>query len=86
MTVYMGRDSYSANDNMDATHTTVRHLTCRVEGLGHKIFMDFFSSPTYLMNWTDVTNSCRTVRPNRKGMPCDFGTKQMKLKRGPGKV
>jgi len=31
---------------MTATHATVRHLTSRVEGLGHKIFMDnFFSSP-----------------------------------------
>jgi len=48
MRVYLGRDSHSATD-MTATHTTVRHLTCRVEGLGHKIFMDnFFSSPRFL--------------------------------------
>ena len=46
MRVYLGRDSYSATDDMTATHATVRHLTNRVEGLGHKIFMDnFFSSP-----------------------------------------
>jgi len=46
MRVYLGRDSHSATDDMTATHATVRHLTCQVEGLGHKIFMDdFFSSP-----------------------------------------
>jgi len=42
MRVYLGTDSHSANDDMTATHTIVRHLTCRVEGLGHKIFMDNF--------------------------------------------
>ena len=46
--VYLGTDSYSATDDMTATHATVRHLTCRVGGLGHKIFMDnFFSSPRF---------------------------------------
>ena len=55
MRVYMGRDSHSATDDMTATHTTVRHLTSRVEGLGHKIFMDsFVSMPRFLMTWTDV--------------------------------
>jgi len=45
MRVYLGRDSHSATD-MTATHAAVRHLTSRVEGLGHKIFMDnLFSSP-----------------------------------------
>jgi len=43
--LYVGGDSQSATDDMTATHATVRHLTSRVEGLGHKIFMDnFFSS------------------------------------------
>ena len=46
MTVYFIKDSHSTTDDMTATHATVRYLTCRVEGLGHKIFMDnFFSSP-----------------------------------------
>jgi hypothetical protein len=69
---------------MTATHTTVRHLTSRVEGLGHKIFMDnFFSSPRL---YDDLDrrkiNSCWTVWPNRKDMPHDLGPKQLKLKRG----
>jgi hypothetical protein len=46
MRVYLGRDSHSATDDVTAIHATVKHLTYRVEGLGHKIFMDnFFSSP-----------------------------------------
>jgi len=40
MKVYLGRDLHSATDDMTATHVTVRHLTCRFEGLGHKLFMD----------------------------------------------
>jgi hypothetical protein len=54
MRVYSGRDSHSATDDMTATHATVRHLTSRVEGLGHKIFMDNFSSPPRLFNDLDV--------------------------------
>jgi hypothetical protein len=65
MRVYLGKDSRSATDDMTATHATVRHLTCRVEGLGHKLFMDnFFSSPRL---YDDLEkrkiNSCGTVRP-----------------------
>jgi len=83
MTVYFIRDSHSATD-MTATHATIRHLTSRVEVLGHKIFMDnFFSSPR-LFDDLDrrKINSCRTVRPNRKDMTRDFGSKQLKMNRG----
>ena len=45
MGMYLGRDSHFATDDMTATHTSVRHLTSRVEGLGHKIFMDIFFRP-----------------------------------------
>ena len=88
MRVYLRRDSHSATDDMNATHTNVRHLTRRVEGLGHKIFMDnFFSSPRL---FDDVDrrkiNSCGTVRPNRMDMPSDFGLKHLKLKRGEVRV
>jgi len=84
MRVYLDRDSDSATDDMTATHTTVRHVTSRAEGLGHKIFTDnFFSSPR-LFDDLDRRKiySCGTVQPNRRDMPHDFGPKQLKLKRG----
>jgi len=84
MRVYLGKNSHSATDDVTSTHATVRHLTSRVEGLGHKIFIDnFFSSPR-LFDDLDrrKINSCGTVRPNRRDMPTDFGPKQLKLKRG----
>ena len=87
MRVYLGRDSHSATDDMTATHATVRHLTSRVQGLGHKIFMDnFFSSPRLFDDWDRrKINSCGTVRPNRRDMPSDFGPK-LKLRRGDERV
>ena len=84
MRVYLGKDSQSATDDMTATHATVRHLTRRVEGLGHKLFMDnFFSSPRLFDDLDGhKINSCGTVRPNRKDMPRDFGAKQLRLEKG----
>jgi len=71
MRVYLGRDSHSTTDDMTATHVTVRHLTSRVEGLGHKIFMHNFFSSTRLFDDLDrcKINSCRTVLPSRRDMP-----------------
>jgi len=86
--VYLGRHSHSATDNMTATHTTIRHLTCSDGSLGHKIFMDnFFSSPRLFDDLgRHEINSCGTVKSNRKDMPHDFWPKQMKLKRGEVRV
>lgn len=83
MRVYLGKDSHSATDDMSATHATVRHLTRRVEGLGHKQFMDnFFSSPRLFDDLDGhKINSCGTVQPNRKGVPHDFGLHKLKLKK-----
>jgi len=88
MRVYFGRDSHSATDDMTATHTTVKHLNSRVEGLGQKIFMDnFFSSPRLSDDLDRCNiNSCGTVQPNRRDMPHDFRPKQLKLKRGDVRV
>jgi hypothetical protein len=85
MKVYLGRDSLSATDDMTATHATVRHSTCRVEGLGRKLFMDnFFSSPRLFDDLLRrKIHSCGTVWPNRKDMPSDFGPKKkLKLTKG----
>ena len=84
MRVYLGRDSHSAIDDMTTTHAAVGYLTFRVDGLGHKIFMDDFFSSARLFDDLDrrKINSCGTVRHNRKQMPHDFGPHKLKLKRG----
>jgi len=84
MKVYLGRDSHSATDDMTATHAAVRHLTCRVEGLGHKLCMDnFFSSPRLFDDLLRrKIHSYWTVRPNRKDMSSDYGPKKLKLTKG----
>ena len=83
MRVYLGKDSHSATDDMTATHTTVTHLTCRIEGLGHKIFMDnFFSSPK-LFDDRQIYNKFRwhgTAQQKRYALW--LWTKKLKLYRG----
>jgi hypothetical protein len=88
MRVYVGKDSHSTTDDMTATHTGVRHLTHRVEGLGHKLFMNnFFSSPRLFDDLErHKINSCRRVQPDRKDMPADLGPKKLKFKRGDVRV
>jgi len=84
MRVYLGRDPHSTTNNMTATHETVRHFTCRAEGLGHKIRMENFFSSRRLFDDLDrcKIHSCGTVQPNRKDMPHDCGPNELKLKRG----
>jgi hypothetical protein len=73
---------------MTATHATVRHLTSRFEGLGHRPFMDNFFSSSRLFDDLDrcKINSCGTVQPNRRDMPRDFAPTNLKLKRGDVRV
>ena len=54
MRVYLGRDSHFATDDMSATHTTVRHLTSRVEGSTKYLWTISFHPPDFLMIWTDI--------------------------------
>jgi hypothetical protein len=85
MRMYLGRDSHSTTDSMTATNIIVRHLACRVEDLGHKIFVDhFFSSPILF----DDMDRCKIhlCGTNRKDMPLDFGPNQLKLKWGDRRV
>jgi len=55
----------------------------RVEGLGHKIFMDSYFTPPALFDlFQQKINACGTVRHDRLGMPRDIGPKSLKMKRG----
>jgi hypothetical protein len=84
MDVYLGRDRQQVAEHLTATHTTVRNLTRRVEGVGHKLYMDnFFSSPDL---FDDLAQKkiycCGTLRLHRKGMPKDLKPQTLRLKRG----
>jgi hypothetical protein len=88
MIVYLSKVSHSASNDTTATHATVRHLTCRVEGIGHKTFMHSFFSSQRLYDDFDrhKINSCGTVWPNRKDMSRDYGPKQLKVEKGDTRV
>ncbi|PNF17185.1 hypothetical protein B7P43_G06584 [Cryptotermes secundus] len=84
MKVYLGKDRTRADQEVTATHATVRDLCKRVEGVGHKLYMDnFFSSPDLFDElMTKKISCCGTVRPNRKGLPQDIRNRQLRLKKG----
>ncbi|PNF22859.1 hypothetical protein B7P43_G16576, partial [Cryptotermes secundus] len=74
MKVYLGKDRTRADRDVTATHATFRDLCRRIEGVGHKLYMDNFSSSPYLFDelLTKNITCCGTVGPNRKGLPDDF--------------
>ncbi len=84
MTIYLGRDRQRTAQHLSATHATVSKLTEKIQGRGHKLYMDnYFSSPDLFDDLaTKQIYCCGTVRPNRKGMPQDLDPKRMTLKRG----
>ena len=73
MKLYMSKDRQHTAQHVTATHATVTKLTRKIEGRGHKLYMDNFFFPPELFD--DLANKqiyCwSTVRPNRRGMPQD---------------
>ena len=88
MKVYLGKDQQSTAQHLMAAHALVTELTRKIEGHGHKLYMDSsFSSPALFDDLTKKKiNCCGTVEPNRTGMPHDLESKEMELKRGDTKV
>jgi len=84
MSVFLGKQRQNATAQITATHGMVLQVIQRVEGLGHKIFMDnYFAPPALfgdLFHWK--INACGTVLRDRCGMPRDIGPKSVKMKRG----
>ena len=84
MDVYLGKDRQRVAQHLTTTHATVTNLTRRVEGVGHKLYMDKFFSPPNL--YDDLIQKkiycCGTVRLNRQGMPKDLKHKTLRLKWG----
>src|SRR5215469_5043098 len=84
MSVYLGKQRLLATQEISATHGTVLELVRRVEGLGHKLYMDsYFSSPALFDDLFErKINCCGTVRSDRRGMPKDISSRAMKTKKG----
>jgi hypothetical protein len=84
MIVYLGKQRQLATEEISSTRGIVLQLIQRVEGLGHKIYMDnYFSSPALSDDILErKINSCGTIRNDRCGMPQEIRPKSMKLKRG----
>ena len=87
MTVHLCKDRKCVTHSLTTTHANVMGLVARTEHLGHKLYMNnFFSSPaSFDCLHTKTINCCGTIRPNRKGMPKNFGYK-MKMKSGDTKT
>jgi hypothetical protein len=83
MSVYLGKQRLLATQEMSATHGTVLDLVRRVEGLGHKLYMDsYFSSPALFDDLLGrKINFCGTVRNDRRGMPKDIASRAIKAKK-----
>ena len=68
MKVYLGKDTQRMAQHVTATHQTVTELKRKIEGHGHKLYMDnFFSSPELFNDLAKKHNyCCGTVRLNRR--------------------
>jgi len=84
MSMYLGKQRQHATAQITAMHGTMLQVIRRVEGLGHKIFMDnYFTSPALFDDlFQRKINACGTVRHDKRGMPWDIGPKSLKIKRG----
>ena len=79
ITVYLGRDRQRTAQHLTATHAAVSELTKKIHGRGHKLYMDnYLYSPDLFEHFaTKQIYCCDTIRPNRKGLSHDSGSKRM---------
>jgi hypothetical protein len=86
--VHLGKDRQSTAQRLTAARAIVTELTRKVEGHGHKLYVnDFFSSPALFDDLAKKkVNCCGAVKPNRRGMPRDLELGEVELKRGDIKV
>jgi hypothetical protein len=75
--VYFGSDRQKATRMMATMHGTMKSLKRRVEGAGHKLYMDNFFSYTDLFDYllTRAINCFGNDRQNHKGMSGDCDDK-----------
>jgi hypothetical protein len=77
---YLGKDSWTANEEMAVVHELVGQLSRRFEGVRCKLFADnYFSSYVSVYISTLKVNCCGTVCQNSTGMAHDFGHKLVQV-------
>ena len=71
ISMYLGKQRQHATAQITAMHRTVLQVIQRVEGMGHKIFVEnYFTSPTLFDDlFQRKINACGTVHHDRRGMP-----------------
>ena len=81
MPVYLGRDRQRTAQRLAGTHAILSKLTKKIQGRGHKLYMNnkFFPPGLFDDLATKEIYCCGTVRPNRKGVLQDLGPKRMIL-------
>jgi hypothetical protein len=79
MRVYLGKQRNVGSTDVTPKHGTVLELVQKVEGAGHKLFMDnYFTSPKLFNDLHHrKINACGTVCHNRKEMPPNFSPKPL---------
>ena len=84
MSIYLGKQLQHATAEITVTHGIVLQVIRRVEGLGHKVFMDnYFTSPALFEDlFQRKINACGKVCHDRRRIPQDIATKSLKMKRG----
>jgi hypothetical protein len=82
--IYVEKDRTRADQDVTATLAMVRDLCRRIEGVGHRLYMDnFFPFPDLFDELTTKKISCcGTARSSPKGLPQDLRNRRLGLKKG----
>jgi hypothetical protein len=80
--VYLGQQRNVASTDVAPTDGTAPELVWKVEGVGHKTFVDnYFTSPKLLNDLhRRKINACGAIHHIRKEMPCNFSPKHLRMK------
>jgi hypothetical protein len=79
--VYLGQQRNVANTDVTSTDGMALELVWKVEGVGHKIFVDnYFTSIKFLNDLhRRKINACSAIRHIRKEKPCNFSPEHLGL-------
>ena len=83
MVVYMGRTGQSSTQHLTAVHATMSEMTLKIQGCGHKQYMDsYFPPQTCSMTWPWHTFTIVALSDATRRACHRTGPKKMRLKQG----